>query len=209
MGKIYSEKCRAERVFEPADEPMITAFEEMLGSRLPEEYRQFLADWNGANFYPTFQEAGDFVAAFPTQSISDHSEHVPDWAHWLPSSRRSIYDSIDDLTVLYGIGKKSGFELSKTNPGYSFELWAPERFLAIGRPGDGCGHVCISLSEPDCGNIYNWVWPEEMPKPSENCPTMHYFHWIAADFKEFWDVLRPMSQAEVEKWKWLDDGKIV
>jgi hypothetical protein len=197
---MYPAKCGAVMIGDLLSEADIVRFEERLDTRLPEDYREFLLEWNGAIFLGRDpQDASTFAAAFPTYPIENHPLRTPEWTDWA-REQVSPYDEAGVLGFLFGIyGKEKGYDvdLTNANEGYEFDKWVPKRFQVIGEQSHGYSFICISLSGEDRGHIYDWAYPEgKEPQPGVNCPSLKDMSWIAPNFREFWDVLRELKEVE-------------
>lgn len=201
MGTDFPVKFGAVPLLDTIDEKEIAAFENNLGSRLPEDYRRFLQEWNGVDFSRA-QPVPNTVVVFAAQSIEGHlpyALHRPQW----PARTWNWGCTIWQLSWLNGIGPYERLKtLSKDDPGYGFEVWVPPRFLAIGFSNYETGHICISLAGDDRGEVYIWRWPEDPPLDGEDLPNMRCMWWVATSFREFWDILSPIDAVEL-----LDDWK--
>jgi hypothetical protein len=200
MDARYPDRLGAVPLFGPIDERGIVTFEDTLGCRLPDDYRQFLLEWNGANF-GTLPNADD-VVVFAAQEIEGHTAAALRRQDW-PAQTVGWPGTIWQVSWLNGIAPYDRLmTLSRDDPGYGFEYWAPPRFLAIGFSSYEKGHVCLSLSGHDRGEIYIWRWPEDPPLESEVLPNMRCMWWVAPSFRDFWNVLIPISNEEmIAKWK--------
>lgn len=220
----YFTKCGARSLFTALDETRLLEFEKAINTLLPNDYREFLLEWNGVEFVI---EAGA-VVAYPTQSICDHSERTPLWSDWMPGTVRWPQDGIDTVETLYGLSDggqadreaylartrgfheawqaslerhiQNHFDLSlpKAWAAYYHE-WIPERFLPIG--SESYGRVCISLAEPDRGQVFHWSTPIWTDEETEKGPNMGLMSWIAPSFSDFWESIRIMSQDEYDLWQ--------
>jgi hypothetical protein len=198
MGLLYPAKFGAIPLLGVVGDDAISEFEATLEARLPEDYRQFLQEWNGADFSFTSANTAVVIAA---QEIAGHMPRAIHRDEW-PSSSLEWDCTVWGVSWLNGIGPpQAPLTLSKDNPGYDFQSWAPARFLAIGFSSYQLGHVCISLSVPDRGEVYVWRWPEDPPLEDETLPNMRCMWWVASSFREYWDTLTTIDHNEwIEKW---------
>ena len=116
-------------LFEPCTEEQIVAYEDQIGTRLPEEYRRFLLTYNGVDFSEN--------PAFPLADSWDD-------------------DDYGEVYVLYGLPKEaSENDLREEQLGYDFQYRVPKNIIAIGR-NFATSRIAISLSRSDRGKVYYW-----------------------------------------------------
>ena len=198
MAQIqYLPKCGAQPLYPPLIEDELRRFEESIKNRLPEDYREFLLQWNGVRF------AAGNRPAYPIQHVERHTAHVPSWDQWLPTAKRSIDDSVDTVSRLYGLQGEDRDSLWITSNTYELNVWTPERFLAIGDVNDQMevGQILLSVASPDRGAVFCFGFPVDPPVSGKNCPNMDFMWWIAPNFEEFWSSLREMSEEEYFDWR--------
>jgi len=200
MGMHYPARFGESPLLARIDEKGITAFEATLGTVLPDDYRQFLCEWNGVDFTRTDLDPNTEVV-FAAQEIEGHTSGALRRDQW-PERCWEWNSTVWEVSWLNGIGPYDCLKtLSKDKPGYGFEVWAPPRFLAIGFSIGETGHICISLADADRGEVYIWRWPEDPPLDGEVLPNMRCMWWVAPSFREFWDVLIPIGVDELlDKW---------
>jgi hypothetical protein len=147
--------------FEPCTEQQIAEFEQQIGMTLPEDYREFLLQWNGGTFRG--------VPAFPLREPQDQNDYG------------TIYG-------FFGLAREpSSNDLRYAGMRLDFDERVPEHILAIG-DNDFYEFVCISLGGADRGAVYLWrpgvPWEED-----GNVRTYEYMDLAATSFREFYDSL--------------------
>lgn len=125
MGQKYRSKCNATPEFPEFDEDELLQLEADLGVTLPDEYREFLHEWNGVVF-----ELDEHVehAVCPVQAFDNHTEHVPEWGVWTADRRASVFDSVACVERLFWLTKPASDinipTLFNSNELFGFNLWA-------------------------------------------------------------------------------------
>ena len=163
MKPTFDSKYGFHAIYPPCDDMVLKSFERtLLGGELPEDYRDFLLQWNGGNF-----EAFKSIA-FP---LADD---------WLDDD----YGYIDHLAGLFD--ESNELDLRNSSSAYGFRAAVPASYISIGDYGDW-NQVCISVQGNDVGAVYYWQ-PGE-PWPKEKAPTTRALRPVAKCFSEFWNLL--------------------
>jgi SMI1 / KNR4 family (SUKH-1) len=224
--KKYPPKCGAQSLFSTLAEERLREFEQAINTLLPDDYREFLLEWNGVDF----SIVGSDVVAFPIQPIDDHGEKVPLWSEWIPDPNiiRWLKDGVGTVQNLYGLSDGSQidreaylartcesqkewdqasveqhmrhhFDLTLSKARDAYHEWIPQRFLPIG--SDTFGRVCISLAGSDRGQVFFWSTPIEPDVAAQEGPNMDLMDWIAPSFSDFWQSVRIMPWDEYDLWR--------
>jgi SMI1 / KNR4 family (SUKH-1) len=190
-------KCGSQPLYPRFTEEELRRFEESIARPLPEDYRDFLLQWNGVRF------GRDQLIVYPIQHLDNHSTNVPSWDRWLPDSRRSIDDSVETVSCLYGLQRNDRDSLWVTSNTKELNIWTPERFFAIGDVNDQMeiGQILLSLDSPDRGAVFCFGFPVDPAVPGKNCQNMDFMWWVAPNFQEFWSCLREMPKDEYFDWR--------
>jgi hypothetical protein len=165
----YEASFPVEAEFSPCSEELLQDVSRALARPLPfpEDYLDFLRQWNGAAFYDGI--------------IVPHKQG------------RDKY-SLSKLEALYGIGDPDGpCDLRTEGKGYAFEQRVPSHMLAIGED-DHWNRACMSLGKETYGRVYMWRPGEPWEPDGIDVPTEEWLRPVADSFEEFWSVLRTEEQ---------------
>ena len=121
------------------DPSELAAFERSVpGGRLPEDYREFLLEWNGGGFPD--------IVSFPLLDEEDE--------FGMTNELSGLFDPTNQL------------DLRKVSTSYGFRSTVPLSYIIIGG-GVGWNSLCISLDGPDRGHVFYWdpgePWLEHPP----------------------------------------------
>jgi SMI1/KNR4 family protein SUKH-1 len=161
----YPAKFGMTSLFSSLSEEDVHQLESDKGIVLPQDYRHFLLQWNGAHF-------DGRQPAFPR----GHPDEEED-------------DSM--IARLFGLGGDEGDltnDLRHAGFAQEFQSRVPQRFLAIGRNAYR-QMICISVDGTDCGSVYVWSPSHDYPEYDEEEPSEHYLTLVADSFAEFFDSL--------------------
>ena len=113
----------------PINEQDIIAFEELIGVGLPQEYREFIVQYNGGEFENAFYKGSGEYLVSPTFYYLTHNRY-PDAPNWLSSVEKSMFDNE-----------------------YLNEIIKPDCFLQIG--DDTIGNIILlSIEKINFGYMY-------------------------------------------------------
>ena len=152
-------------------EKILTQFEESLPKILPDDYREFLKQYNGGLM-------GEMNHAFYIQGIPEFTE--------TQSGEECYLDSFDSIKFdeSEGVG-----DLLSQYKFYRNEKVFPEYFFPIGSDVGG-GLVILSLGDTDYGHIYYWDHEEGWDEAGSLEPDYSHCYFVAKSFTEFIDSLR-------------------
>ena len=162
-GIRYEAKFAMEPLFPACDVNDLNDLVNRMGRQLPEDYAEFLRQWNGV-FFPEEEPAIRFLDGFDEYDFAQFCR-------------------------LYGFSEKKPLhDLRFAGEGYNYQHRVPSSFIAIG-DDNSWNRVSLCLDERRFGHVYFWQpglpWEEE----GENVPTEEYLRPVAKSFKEFWDGL--------------------
>ena len=168
--KQFPAKFGARQLFQiPSSEAILTDYESNLGIRLPEDYRQFMLEWNGVEL--------EDVPAFPLLGAANQDETDDD-------------DVPNEIVCLYGFSDTpSADDLRYAGEQLEFSERVPVNIIAIGY-NSYPQRLAMSVSGEDHGYIYLWD-PEFWWEEAENIKTTKHLRLVAKSFREWWDSLRP------------------
>jgi hypothetical protein len=193
--RIYQPKCGATALGGKCTPEDIARAEAALRVPLPVDYRLFLQEWNGVEFHA--EEFNCPTAAYVAQPLESHLSQAASWQ----VERQTLQHRLGEVSVLYGVTADVGdFHLVGAGDGYAFDRWCSPNLIPIGEMAYDIGRICISVSGRDVGHVYSWIRPEEFPVPGVNCPTTDYLRWVAPTFRDFWEVLEPISRDDWDSW---------
>lgn len=159
-----------------APEARITAIEKRLGTRLPEAYREFLAQYDGAR--P--ERSADHVIAFRIQWNGQS---------WADGFRTGF------LRCLYTTQDLPGISLSWAHNDALFEQvrsLVPKETIPVG--GDlGSNSILLGVSGDKRGKVFYWVH-DYAPTNDDAEPTYDNVGFIANSFTEFLEGLYPWKE---------------
>ena len=161
----------------PVTEAEIAAFEEQLGVRLPEAYRQFLATYGACEFNGTSPDNPYIVF----RSLTPLPPHIT-------KTDKALFDAFfggaRDEHDSYNLGVRTRF----------FAGRMPESIIPIGHDG-GAGQICLGIKGTEAGKVYYWDQQNEPldeedyledygePRPPE--AMFQNVHLIAESFEDF------------------------
>ena len=123
----YEPKLGMRALFESCTEQDILEFEQQIEATLPEDYREFLLQWNGCRFWGN-------LPAFTMLDTTFEGEY-------------------GTVNTLFGLSPKpDGADLRTSGVGYEFAERVPDRFLAIGE-NRYQEQMAISLRGDDRGSV--------------------------------------------------------
>ncbi len=159
----YEPKFAMRPLFPSCDELMLDSLVKQFGGRLPDDYLEFLRQWNGV-FFPNEDPAVRFLDEFDEYDFAMFCR-------------------------LYGLaGETTLDDLRRSQNGYAFKHRVPASFIAIG-DDNSWNRLTLCLDEDRFGHVFFWQpgvpWEEE----GENVPTEEYLRPVAHSFREFWDSL--------------------
>jgi hypothetical protein len=193
--RIFQPKCGATALGGKSTPEDIARAEAALQVTFPTEYREFLREWNGVRFQA--QEFNCPTAVYVAQPLESHLTHAASWH----VKRQTLQHRLGEVSVLYGVTADVGDDhLVGAGDGYAFNRWCSPNLIPIGEMGYDLGRICLSVSGQDMGHIYSWIHPDEIPIPGVNCPTTRDLGWVAPTFRDFWDVLEPISSNDWDSW---------
>jgi hypothetical protein len=147
---------------QPTTEEAVQELEQQLGSALPKEYRAFLLDYNGVQFpYPNVEFA------------------LPNQEGVTGIGRIEQFFSVDGYA-----------NVADSQSDYDFNKRVPREIICISE-WNGYFRVCICIQGNDRGAVYWWEPGLPWESDQETVPTREYLTKVAANFREFWDKLRP------------------
>jgi hypothetical protein len=179
LGSVQWEEAQMEVRYDvPAGAPFETKFpqateedlqyvENSLGYTLPDDYRAFLTQSNGA-----------FV---PGGAEFSYGRDID------PISRRPMVLK-ESIVNFYNVGPyDDGFHILESFRGYDFGERVPKNYVPI---GDGCRfeRVVLCLDGPNRGAVYYWH-PSMEWEEGPNVQTEAHLTKLAESFKGFWDKL--------------------
>jgi hypothetical protein len=144
-------------------EEHVIHFEQRIGARLPEEYRQFLIRYNGGWF---------------------EKRHVLFFNHFAEKNQFA------DLNVLHGISSENNKLMGTGMVLVSRSNRQPPQVIVIGN-NSGTGLFCLAVRGENYGKIYFWDdqiiygYIEEEEDASEAERDMNNVFWLADSFHEF------------------------
>lgn len=156
--------------FGQADERIIKEFEEIMGFDLPDDYRNFLREYNGG--IVNTPEYCDYCIDHPERGY---------WSFWVKGL--NVYMSLD---ILYGLDVEE-FDLKKNNSEFMSDL--PANTIHIGDTGGG---GTVILNNGDHPGVYFYASSYFFEQPNPNVNT----YKIADTFTEFINgfVERPIDR---------------
>ncbi len=170
--KKFNPPFPIEARFPPVSEEMLMEVSKSLARPLPfpEDYLDFLRQWNGV----ISLENGGMVQYLNAAEMCDDD----------------LDEGYASISSLFGIGDSSDFfDLRKCQKHYSFDRRVPGHFLAIG-VGISVDFVCMSLAHETYGLIMIWEPGESWPEDGKYIQTMDALRPLANSFGEFWDRLQ-------------------
>jgi hypothetical protein len=159
----YEPKFAMKPLFPPIDEHSLDDFVKRIGRPLPDDYAEFLRQWNGV-FFPQEEPSIRFLDEFDEYDFAVFCR---------------LYGLADETTL---------DDLRRSQNGYDFRHRVPGCFIAIG-DDNTFNRVSLCLDEKRFGHVFFWQpgipWEEE----GENTPTEEYLRPVANSFAEFWESL--------------------
>ena len=138
---------------------MLDSFESELNTRLPDDYREFLLEWNGGNF----EEQAEL-------QFLDHE----------CGEDNAILNQLSGL-----FDEKNIYDLRRSSEAYGFRQDVVPEYIAIG--ASQCENMpCISIAGDDFGWVYYWTPGEPWPPGP---PSRSFLRPCASSFSAFWDRL--------------------
>ncbi len=136
---VFEDKLGFRRLRNPCDGAAIAAAEAKLGHSLPEDFCQFLLEWNGG----IFPQAATYFVADEDDVRANH------------------------LSVMFGLFDESDIEdIRASRKAYGFDVAVPQGIIPIGS-NNHWDLVCISLNAAEYGIIYAWIpgepWVDQSP----------------------------------------------
>lgn len=151
--------------------------------RLPEDYAEFLMEWNGV----TTRGSDDIY--FPTAKIGEWQKVAHTWPKTLASFRKKRPDWAYSFAFLSGIGEKAHCDLRQSQEDYSFRDFIPAEFIRIGS-GHFDDSIALGISGPHFGKVAYFYGAEaNWPLKGKPTPSIDYLHLVALNFRDFWDFL--------------------
>ena len=180
----FPAKLGFQNKYGPCDEAKLCEWEKTLPlGKLPEDYREFLLQWNGGKFHLRESDEEDLYeyVGFPAFLDEDEVEQFDGDANEAGLIDEFVgffnEESIDDIRQASGI--------------HGFRGAVPDAYLVIGSSNFEESLVCISVDGVDFGAIYLWAgepWREE-PEPT----TEYLFH-VTSSFAKFWQIIQVVAQ---------------
>jgi hypothetical protein len=151
----------------PVNAEVLAQFENKIGARCPEDYRQFLLTLDGGSTEPK-----------KGTSLSIRGK--------APRSR--------EILEFFCVKDRIGHTIDNALDGYDFNVRVPNLIIPIGRfIGDYM--PCISLRTKDYGHIYVWgpmsLWEDEAEEYEQSEDDLFF---LANSFNEFLDMLKPLPE---------------
>lgn len=140
----------------------IRSFEIERGIRFPDDFRDFLLQWNG----------GSFLEKSPTRQV-DFPVDPDDFG---------IFEDHQSIKFIAGVCPKPCFvSLADLQRGFHFDERVPNQYVAVGLDSLSL-HVCLCCAGADRGKVFCWdsFWD---PDPEET------LHQVANSFEDFWESL--------------------
>jgi hypothetical protein len=157
----------------PAPADQLAAFEAELGTGLPEDYRQFLIATNGGRVRGWYRYKG--IAPDGTTG----------WAY---------INNVGGLREEWELSLRAARQLYQGS-----EAQIPRGLLWIMDDPGGNG-ICLGLSEPYRGRIYEWIH-DELPDPQEwdgQVETAENILLLASSFADFVVGIGPRDDSDLE-----------
>lgn len=164
MGSIrYEAKFGMEPLFSPCAARILDAFAQKIGRQLPEDYKDFLRQWNGV-FFSDVEPAIRFLDEFDEYDFAVFCR-------------------------LYGLAEETTLDdLRRAQNGYDFKHRVPTSFIAIG-DDNSWNRISLCLEDSRFGHVYFWQPGVPWEEGGRNVPTEEYLRPVAKSFREFWDGL--------------------
>lgn len=157
----------------PCDEGELRIWEAMLpGGKLPEDYRDFLLQWNGGEFDIELASDGDSLKYIGFSIIGDDFDGDANDA-----------GLIEELAGLFD--RENINDVRRSSLTHGFRGAVPDSYIAIGGSYLTTSQVCISVNGEDFGAVYYWGG-----EPWEEKPTTEYLFPVAANFSTFWKMIQ-------------------
>ena len=192
----YEAHFAIEPLFAPCSEELLQQVSRQLARPLPlpEEYLDFLRQWNGAILFTGEMVILQLEEPFEEQEFTVHN------LYGIPT---------DTDCATPEIAKDSErFNLRLGGSHYDFDERVHSHWLAIGEGMDRCSRICISLGEQNYGevNVWNPVTPWELDQRDEhgNYKIRERDLMPAGNsFSQFWKMLQTEEENE-EYWRKRD-----
>lgn len=149
--------------------------------RLPEDYAEFLTEWNGVT-----TRMGDDIH-FPTAKFGEWQKVSYSWPKTLEIFRKKRPHWAYSFAYLSGIGEKAHCDLRASQEDYSFRDFIPTEFIRIGG-GHFDDSIALGINGPHFGKVAYFYGAEaNWPLKGKPIPSIDYLHLAALSFREFWD----------------------
>jgi hypothetical protein len=173
---------KAKSIYDPTTIDVVRAVFKEKGWGLPEDYGEFLTEWNGF----TFSLSSD--VRFPIAPSGEWDRIPFEW----PSRIKDRFETstiCGQVRFLSGIGEKEVSDLRRNQGDYSFLQFAPKEFIRIG-DGPHDESIALAVSGPHFGKVAYFGGAEaNWPLKGEPSPSLDNLHFVALTFTDFWNSL--------------------
>jgi hypothetical protein len=170
---------KANTLFAPTSAAAVAMIFEENGWKLPEDYADFISEWNGFSF------SLSYTVSFPIAPVHEWNRIPFEWPSKEMDSmtRQSI---CRQLRFLSGIGDKDHLDIRRNQADYSFTQFVPKEFIRIGSGQfDDC--IALGVCGPHFGKVAYFGGAEaHWPLKGEPTPSLDYLNFVAVTFTEFW-----------------------